>query len=318
MLKLSRYLYPAKYIEFSFYDAMVSKRDLKECLFWIYEVYYSGMKTDAFDLIYKCYFSFYAVLNPSLIETINKKEELWKENEDELIIGTIVKYLHTKKGNLDMFLMYRNIEKPLKKTLKRGPFPKSIRPYEPFHREIRSIHENNDESLLFDIKNMKPDVYQEFLMVVFKYFKNEKAIDYLDYPFIMSEVDGSHPFCIKYILFIIKFFRDFKKADKKRLMVSLNPAEIKYIIELKDFSGPLYNVLKTKRMYGISREFIKKYENSLNETNILSETRSNWKEHSKETPFWKKIFDSNCEKDQDFDFEFDEQPLECQQRSCLF
>ena len=317
MLNLTRYLYPRRFIELSFYDAMISKRDLKECLFWIYELYYSGLKIEAFDLIYKCYFNFYALLNPSIIEVINKKAEIWKEKKDELILGSIVKYLYSKNNNLDMFLMYQNLKTTLKKKIKKGPVPKWTKEYNPFRREIRAIHDNNDESLLFDMKMMSPDKYEEFLSVVFKYFKNEKNIDNLNHPYLLTYIDKTHPFCMKYILFVIKFLRDFPVKKNKKLIVSLNPSEISFIIEFKDFTGPLYNVLKTKRLYEISREFIKKYKISINETDVLNETRNNWREHSKETPFWKNKFNSTDEDEMDFDFEFDEQSLECQKKSCL-
>ena len=317
MLNLTRYLYPRRYIELSFYDAMISKRDLKECLFWIYELYYSGLKIEALDLIYKCYFNFYALLNPSIIGIIYKKTESWKQENDHLILGTIVKYLYSKQHNLDMFLTYQNIKTTLKRKLKKGPVPKWTKKYEPFHREIRAIHDNNDESLLFDMKSMKPDKYNDFLKVVFKYFKEEKNIDNLKHPYLLTDIDMTHHFCMKYILFVIRFLRDFCTKKNKKLVVSLNTSEISFINEFKDFTGPLYNVLKTKRLYEISREFINKYKTPTNEEDVLSETRNNWREHSKETPFWKNKFDSTDEDEMDFDFEFDEQPLDCQKKSCL-
>ena len=317
MLQLTRYLYAKEFVELSFYDSMISKRSIKECLFWIYELYYSGLKMEAFDLIYKCYFNFYALLNPSIIEVINKKAQAWKQEKDDLILGTIVKYLYSKKHNLDMFLMYQTIKATLKRRLKKGPAPKWIKEYQPFHREIRAIHDNNDESLLFDVKSMKPDNYEEFLNVVFKYFKNEKKIDNLKHKYLLTDIDMTHPFCMRYILFVIKFLRDFCAKKNKKLLISLNTFELSFISEFKDFTAPLYNVLKTKRMYEISREFINKYKTSINETDVLNETRNNWREHSKETPFWKNKFDSTDEEAMDFDFEFDEQPLKCQKKSCL-
>ena len=49
MLTLTRYLYPKEFVVLSFYNSMSSKKELNECLFWIYELYYSGFINDIFD-----------------------------------------------------------------------------------------------------------------------------------------------------------------------------------------------------------------------------------------------------------------------------
>ena len=116
--------------------------------------------------------------------------------------------------------------------------------------------------------------------------------------------------------------RDFAKTSKilKRIPVALNPYEISCVKQLKEIPDPeckLYHLLKKKRLYPISREFIKQYGSSILDIDILNESRFNWKYHCKNTPFWKNKFNSTKEEDLDYDLEFDEQPLECQLKSCL-
>ena len=318
MLTLTRYLYPKEFVVLSFYNSMTSKKELKECLFWIYELYYSGFVNDTFDAIYNCYFDFYALLNPSIIDFINKKVDLWKKKKDDSIIGLLVKHLYSKKSNNDMFLLNLSMSKITKKQIKKGPKPKWLKPYEPFQNQIRDIHSKNDEAVLFDINTMKSSDYQKFLDVLIKYFKNETKTDISSYPYLCSEIDETHYFSKKYILFVIKFLRDYKATNPSKMVIALNPFEISFIIEFKEFTGPLYRVLKTKRTYPIHSTFIKTYcSSSLLTSDILNETRNHWKIHCKDTPFWYEKFNSSCQDDLEFDFEFDEQSLECQQKSCL-
>ncbi len=318
MLTLTRYLYPKEFVVLSFYNSMSSKKELNECLFWIYELYYSGFINDTFDAIFNCYFDFYALLNPKIIDFINKKVDLWKTKKDDTIIGIIVKHLYSKKSNNDMFLLNLSMSKITKKQIKKGPKPKWLKSYEPFQNQIRDIDSKNDEAVLFDINAMKSSDYQKFLDVLIKYFKNKKKTDISSYPYLRSEIDETHYFCKKYILFIIKFLRDYNTTDRSKMIISLNRFEKSFIIGFKEFTEPLYKVLQNKRTYSIHSTFIKTYCcSSLLNIDILNETRTHWKIHCKNTPFWYEKFNSSCQHDIEFDFEFDEQSLECQQKSCL-
>jgi len=99
--------------------------------------------------------------------------------------------------------------------------------------------------------------------------------------------------------------------NKKNTKFLLTKREISFIQDFEKIELPLYTVLKNKRLYSVDSNFINSYDESLQDVNILKETRENWRLHSKGTPFWDKKF----EEDPDFDFEYDEQPLDCQEKS---
>tara|TARA_Y100000992_G_scaffold302158_1_gene275268 strand:- start:1220 stop:2182 length:963 start_codon:yes stop_codon:yes gene_type:complete len=317
MLQLTRYLYPKKFVELSFYDSMISKRNINECLYWIYELYYSGYENETIDLIYNCYFNFYALLNPSLIHRINNKIEDWSSEKDDLLIGTIVKHMYNKKFNMDIFLKRSLINNINRSKILKGPIPNWVKAYKPFHHEIRSIKEKNDEILMYKLKRMDPLKYNEFIKCVIKYFKNEEKINVRKPSYFLLEIDELHNFSLTYLVYLILFWRDYNHQNKNSILVALNRFQIDYIKQLKEFADPLYKVLKSERRYSISRDFIIKHGSPINDIDILNETRNNWKCHAKDTPYWKDKFISNTETDSEYDFEFDEQSLQCQLKSCL-
>ena len=318
MLKLTRLLYPKTFVELSFLSSMISKKDLNESLFWIYELYYSGFDNDAFSLIYQCYFDFYALQNVSFINIINKNFDTWYQNKDPFIIGCLVKFMFYKNGNMEVFELKQMIPHINSFKVKKGTKPKWMEKYHIKYGPIlRCIDDNDYSSMIYKLKRLDSSLYPEYLKCLYSYFKNEKNKDAANIPHILQEIyDPEHEFTIIYLIFITLLLHgDYTNHRNTKTLLTKNEKE--FITEFEKIEAPLYEILKNKRIYSVDEDFIISYDESLQNVDVLKETRENWRLHSKETPFWKKKFESDNEEDHDFDFEYDEQPLDCQEKSII-
>ena len=72
-LNLTRLLYCKDEVELMIVYRLLQKQCLNEVLFWIAEYYYSGYTQEAWNLVFKCYYDFYAALNPTIECSLFKK-----------------------------------------------------------------------------------------------------------------------------------------------------------------------------------------------------------------------------------------------------
>ena len=68
----TRYLYEKEEVELALTFALLNKKD-DEALFWAYELYYSGFKSDLIQLLWNIYYNFYASMNPAFQIYLIKK-----------------------------------------------------------------------------------------------------------------------------------------------------------------------------------------------------------------------------------------------------
>ena len=68
---LTRFLYIKDEVELSLVTALLKKKNLQECYYWAFELYYSGFDTELFQLLWKIYFDFYYEYNPIFIKIIS-------------------------------------------------------------------------------------------------------------------------------------------------------------------------------------------------------------------------------------------------------
>jgi hypothetical protein len=97
----TRYLYLKDEVKLAFLVSLLKKSD--DAIFWAYELYYSGFKTELFEFIWHIYYVFYATLNPSFeAYLLNKRNELLK---DEKLVSAIVQDLIIRPFNTDVFFL---------------------------------------------------------------------------------------------------------------------------------------------------------------------------------------------------------------------
>ena len=114
-LIFTRYLYVKDEVEISLLVSILNKSD--DSLFWAYELYYSGFKSELFDMIWKIYYDFFSTLNPTFESYLLKKHKEVLENttskdndtkDSDRIISSIIQSLLFRPFNTDVFFM-RNI-----------------------------------------------------------------------------------------------------------------------------------------------------------------------------------------------------------------
>ena len=97
----TRYLYLKDEVKLSLLVSILKKSD--DAIFWAYELYYSGFKTELFEFIWHIYYAFFATLNPSFeAYLLNKKNELLK---DDKLVSAIVQDLIIRPFNTDIFFL---------------------------------------------------------------------------------------------------------------------------------------------------------------------------------------------------------------------
>jgi hypothetical protein len=116
-LVFTRYLYVKDEVRISLLVSILNKSD--DSIFWAYELYYSGFKTELLNLIWKIYYDFFATLNPTFEQYLLKKyKELFAEdknkefhNEDkDRLISALIQDLLFRPFNTDVFLLRNAVE----------------------------------------------------------------------------------------------------------------------------------------------------------------------------------------------------------------
>ena len=98
----TRFLYILDEVEYSFVDTMIQKRPLKEAYFWISEYYFTEYYEEAWEIVWRLYYDFYAVLNP-------KYESVIQEKYSEFAIEDlmyVIKQLHPLTIDYSVFLLF--------------------------------------------------------------------------------------------------------------------------------------------------------------------------------------------------------------------
>jgi hypothetical protein len=85
----TRYLYEFHQVEYSLQIAILAKCR-EEALYWAYELYHSGFKTEVWDWVLDLYADKYEHHNPKLKTYLEKSYLQWKETDDALLLGTVV------------------------------------------------------------------------------------------------------------------------------------------------------------------------------------------------------------------------------------
>jgi glutaredoxin-related protein len=73
MPKLTRYLYNAEYVKTALTAAIIAQSDFEEVLFWADELYTSGFSQLLSDIIWTCFYTHFAAVNPLMEKYIRRK-----------------------------------------------------------------------------------------------------------------------------------------------------------------------------------------------------------------------------------------------------
>jgi hypothetical protein len=105
---LTRYIYDKDNLQYSILLALLNK-DREQVKFWVYELYYSGFKMEAFCLLWELYYKLYYISYPNMERFMRKQTLLWVSNRlDDCIIGTIAESLAIREPCIDSYFAIEN------------------------------------------------------------------------------------------------------------------------------------------------------------------------------------------------------------------
>jgi hypothetical protein len=96
-LILTRYLYDKSGVEHSLEISIIGG-DYSQSLFWAYELYYSGFKTEVVDILLEIYQHIFSKHHPKLGLYFNKKQK--ETNSQPAFIATMIKNLTMKNPDI--------------------------------------------------------------------------------------------------------------------------------------------------------------------------------------------------------------------------
>jgi hypothetical protein len=100
----TRYLYIKDEVRIALLISILNRSE--DSIFWAYELFYSGFKTELFELLWKIYYDFFATLNPAYEVYLSKKYKEWiNDTNKEAIIGSIIQDLLFRPFNTDVFFL---------------------------------------------------------------------------------------------------------------------------------------------------------------------------------------------------------------------
>tara|TARA_A100001015_G_C14920870_1_gene684262 strand:+ start:48 stop:1319 length:1272 start_codon:yes stop_codon:yes gene_type:complete len=115
-MKLTRYLYHLDDVSYSFVTSLLKGDDIKEVLFWTSELYYSGYYDILYNLIWKVYYDFYALMNPLLEKKINRLNNEIIEKFNSISINTYFNNNEIRNKNNNESKNNENIKLTIKTT----------------------------------------------------------------------------------------------------------------------------------------------------------------------------------------------------------
>tara|TARA_B100000902_G_scaffold383669_1_gene422831 strand:- start:2349 stop:3548 length:1200 start_codon:yes stop_codon:yes gene_type:complete len=350
---LTRYLYARDEVELSFVVSLLEKKDIMECYFWGFELYYSGY--DISQLIWKIFYDFYFHYNSKLESIIYKKLTKWSENKDYKNIAYIIQNLFRSKISHVVFtlrqkILNENYKHKFKRT--RGRPPTWLNKYEKKYIPLVTAISNSDYyNIAFYLYNLfDENITYDIFVEIIKYFSfdhdhghymsidnftnNHLNDDVKNYWELRKYNDDKH-----YLLSMIIHLMTHENTNSN--YISVIPRE-KHLTFIKNFEAeciyPVYNTLNNKRIYKInsligSFKLIRHNFYHSNNT-CLSFITNYWEKYAYNTPCWNKRFinfnahisnsnnniifdnDDNQEKFYEkYGYELDEQTTEIQDKS---
>jgi hypothetical protein len=103
--QFTRYLYEKEEVKLSLILCILNKKE--EAIFWAYELYYSGFKTELINLFWTMYYDFYYTSNPSFEKYLFKKlnNNLNFEANCENGLAMIVNNFMIRPHSMDIFML---------------------------------------------------------------------------------------------------------------------------------------------------------------------------------------------------------------------
>jgi hypothetical protein len=298
---LTRYLYDKTEVEVSLIHSLIYKK-YEESLFWIYEYHYSGF--DAYTLIWKIYYDFYASNNPKLETYIRKQENKYNDGNIEVLATIVRAFIYRKKSSL-IFQMrqYCNIMLNHSSGISyKGRAPGWVKKYDIKYKNLLiSISKKDYTNICYQLKRSLSDstslqIYELFV----HYFENEHGEHFIKTCSIRKKWEqiNYNNYLHRLLAFIIYMFEEIENINMQTIYILPSDKELE-IIQETNTPLPLnkynncqnYNTLKIRRLYGIYENIggftLPRFEFSSNEK-MIRDIWFHWEYHIRNCPLWTK------------------------------
>lgn len=304
-LQFTRYLYVKEEVKLSLILCILNKKD--EAIFWAYELYYSGFKSDLIQLFWSMYYDFYYTLNHSFEKYLQQKlkTNLDFEANCENLLAMIVNNFMIRPHTMDIFM--------LKQIIKICDFDNSsIQEYKNssnftiINNELESILETHDFMMLASLIliEIKDEHITEAFKTVINYF-NKKGLK-LDGTKIVNEylkyLRNDYHLNNKRVIILSKILHYFVLIKKiklgKNIYVHIEPEEV--IIyetinaDLKAKNDelipilPAYKILPLATIYYIDKDnYLSLFDLKREKIDIKIAYREQWLYYASFSPLWK-------------------------------
>jgi hypothetical protein len=318
---LTRYLYIQDEVEKALLVSILNKSD--DSIFWAYELFYSGIgKKRFFKLIWKIYYDFFAVLNPSFESYLAKKQKEPIKNNLKLI-STIIQNFLIRPFNTDIFLL-----RQLHKIYDLQPNYENISDTKYLEYWIKNNDNNSILYYILGIEDNYLDIYENIIDILnnfgnnlnknnlLKSFKKYKKINLL----------------VKVLILLSKNKNNISKG--KNFYVIVEPEQVVQYETLKtNFEIRNYRILKQACICGINDlnylHLFNLKRDKLTNQEIENIFNTQWLYYASFSQIWqkriikyngfidhnnKKVIFENEELEEEFrdkyDYEFEEQTLQ--------
>lgn len=291
-LHFTRYLYVKEEVKLSLILCILNKKD--ESIFWAYELYYSGFKSELIQLFWTMYYDFYYILNPSFEKYLLKKliNDLNFETNCENLLAMIVNNFMIRPHNMDIFMLKQIIQ---------------ICNFNNISTDLESILETQDYMILASLilTEIKDEHIIKTLKIVVNYF-NKKGLN-LDSKKVINEyqkyLNNNYHSNNKRVIILSRIMHYYVVIKNiklgKNLYVHIEPEEVIIYetinVDLKaknDELGipilPAYKILPLATVYYIDKyNYLSLFRLKREKIDIKIIYREKWLYYASFSPLWK-------------------------------
>ena len=290
-IQFTRYLYEKSEVKLALTLCILNKKD--EAVFWAYELYYSGFKTELTELFWTIYYDFYYTLNPSFEKylTTKLKNNLDFDANCENLLAMIVNNFMIRPHSTDIFM--------LKQIVRVCDFDKNdsidYTNLNNIKTELAGILKTRDYYMLASF--VLTDVKNAHLIDVF-----EGAIDCfselgikIDKKKTINEYKKIKHVCKRVLLLsrIIHYYVVLNSIKLgKNIYVHVEPEDVilyeTIIVNLDDTKIPAYKILPLAKLYYIdSYNYLSLFDLKRENSDIKKAYYYDWLYHASFSPLWK-------------------------------
>ena len=301
-IELTRSLYLKDEVELMIMNSLLCKKSINEILFWVAEFYYSGYCVELWDILWRCYYDFYAFTNPKLEYTLLKKHCAWNKTRKRKInnvsksksIGYIIDFIKTLRicsSTPDIFIFRLQVEKchSTTKLIKyKGRKPTILSKYDNKYKHfIHSIHKNDKTNIMYYLNNYDPD---ELYLPMITYFETDKNIQLNKQHSLM--IWNKLMYSKKHVLLGIykMMFQIETNVNSHKIIIKHNKENIAYMQGLRHYKGAPHKFLKTMRHFNINKNIGCFALSRFQVDNLNTAIWYHWEYYAFNNPIWNERF----------------------------